>query len=122
VRDPVAKRRAAVALGAKAEEDVAVALSAAGWSVCARNWQGGGGELDVVVEREGCIRFVEVKARAPGDPVGLEVIGQAKRRKLIRAAEAWLADWAGAFSEASFTVVLVEDQQLTWIHNAFDAE
>ena len=99
---------------------MAAALRTEGWVVRDRNWLGGGGELDVVAERAGCIRFVEVKARAPGDFVGLEVIDRTKRRKLTRAAEAWLAGWDGAFKEASFTVVLVEEGELTWIHDAFD--
>jgi putative endonuclease len=101
---------------------VAAELTAQGFSVHARNWLGGGGELDVVAERDGCIRFVEVKARGPGDPVGLESVGPAKRRKLTRAAEAWLARWDGTVEEVSFSVVLVEDGALTWVHDAFDSE
>ena len=118
--DPVARRREALTLGAEAEEQVASALLAQGWTVCARNWLGGGGELDLVAEREGCIRFVEVKARASGDFVGLEAVGPGKQRKLSRAAEAWLSRWDGPFEEASFTVVLVQDGVLHWIDNAFD--
>lgn len=118
--DPVARRREAVALGAAAEKQVAEVLENQGWTICARNWLGGGGELDVIAECDGRIQFVEVKARAPGDFVGLEVIGHTKQRKMSRAATAWLSHWEGPFKEASFTVVLVEEGELSWIFDAFD--
>ena len=96
-------------------------LEREGWDVLARNWRGGGGELDIVVGRRGCIRVVEVKARAPDDPVGLEAIDARKRRKLIRAAEAWLVLYEDLVDEVSFTVALVEGDEITWVHDAFDA-
>jgi Holliday junction resolvase-like predicted endonuclease len=118
--DPVARRREALVLGAAAEQQVARALEADGWTICARNWLGGGGELDVVAERNGAIQLVEVKARALGDFVGLEVVGPAKQRKMSRAASAWLCGWDGPFEQASFTVVLVQGGELSWILDAFD--
>jgi putative endonuclease len=121
VQDPVAKRRDARAAGLAAESQVAAVLEAEGWTICARNWLGGGGELDLVAERSGQIRFVEVKARAVNAPVGLEAVGLDKQRRLSRAARAWLSRWDGPFDEASFTVVLVEGETLTWVHDAFDA-
>ena len=118
--DPADRRREALALGAEAEARVAVALQSEGWNICARNWLGGGGELDLVAERRGCIQFVEVKARAPGDFVGIEVVDTVKQRKMSRAADAWLSRWDGPFEEASFSVVLVENGALKWIYDAFD--
>lgn len=97
-----------------------MALEADGWTICARNWLGGGGELDVVAARGGAIQFVEVKARAPGDFVGLEVVGPVKQRKMSRAASAWLCGWDGPFEQASFTVVLVQNGESSWIFDAFD--
>jgi len=120
VTDTAAQRRKAVALGAEAEHKVAQALQSDGWCVRSRNWRGGGGELDLVAEKAGCIRFVEVKARSSGGISGLESVGLAKQRKLSRAAEAWLCEWSGPFVEASFTVVLVEGDVFHWIDNAFD--
>ena len=84
-------RRAALRLGASAEDRVVEQLEAEGWEILARNWRGGGGELDVVALRDGRLRMVEVKARDPGDPLGpLESVTRAKQRRLRGAAEAWL--------------------------------
>lgn len=52
----------------------------------------GGGELDLVVRRGRRLVFVEVKERARdgfGGPLG--AIGPEKRRRVRRAADAWLA-------------------------------
>jgi len=117
-----ATRRAAVARGVAGEDLVARALRDGGWLVRDRNCRCGGGELDLVAQLDGEIRFVEVKTRAPGDPVGVEVIDRAKRRKLTRAAEAWLASYSGPFESASFAVAMVEGAAITWYNDAFDAE
>ena len=114
-------RRASLALGAAAESRVADALASQGWAVLARNWHGSGAELDLVVGRAGALRFVEVKAREPDDPVGIEAIDGRKRRRLVRAAEAWLAAHEDIVDEACFLVALVEGERITWFDNAFDA-
>lgn len=115
-------RRAAVARGAAAEDHVATLLSSQGWNVVARNWRGSGGELDLVVARGGALRIVEVKARAPGDLYGpAAAMGPAKRRRLVRAAEAFLARWTGTLDEVAFMVAFVEGDAVTLIDDAFDA-
>lgn len=119
-------RLQALERGRLAERAVADALEADGWLVVARNWSGGGGELDLVAERDDAIRFVEVKARAPGDDSGDEAVGRGKRRHLTSAAEAWLLGQATP-RECAFTVVVVEVEGATarivaWYDDAFDAE
>ena len=96
-------------------------LEAQGWRVLARNWRFEGGELDLVVERGGALRVVEVKARAPDDPVGLDAIDAHKRRCLARAAEAFLCAYEDVVDEVCFLVALVEGEQITWLDDAFDA-
>lgn len=113
-----------------AERLVADRLVAAGWAVVARNWRGARGELDVVVVRDGRLRFVEVKARAAQDEGGIEAVGAWKQRRLVRAARAFLASWPEPVAEACFTVVVVtlpprgsslEHARVEWIDDAFDA-
>ena len=57
-----------------------------------RNAWAGGNELDLVLRRGRAIVFCEVKRKQGegfGDP--LEMVGPEKRRRVRRAAEAWLA-------------------------------
>jgi putative endonuclease len=116
-----ARRLEALAFGAAAEAKVADALVVDGWTVLARNWRGAGGEIDVVVERDGKLRFVEVKARTgPDDLVGLEAIGEHKQRRLRAAAEAFLSSYGRPFDEACFLVAWVEGGTIEWIDDAFD--
>jgi putative endonuclease len=117
----VEQRRAALARGRAAEARVADALARAGWSVLARNWRGGGGELDLVVSQGARLRFVEVKARAPGDPAGLALIGPGKQARLTAAAEAWLAQEGRAPAELCFALALVDGPHITWLDDPFDA-
>lgn len=98
--------RAAVSRGQLAERRVAALLEADGWSVLDRNWRGANGELDLVVERGGVVRFVEVKAREAGDPSGIEAIDGLKQARLVGAADAWL-DLHARRAEAAFLVAVV---------------
>lgn len=90
-----------------------------------RNWLAPGGELDLVVERAGSVRFVEVRARQPDDPSALESITRSKRRKLVRAAEAWLLAHPGPH-ECAFMVAVVSLDPGGWsldlIDDAFDVD
>ena len=115
------ERREALARGAAAEQRVAEILQVRGWTVLDRNWRGGGGELDLVVRSGGKLRFVEVKARQPDDPVGLDAVGVGKRRRLVGAARAYLLQEDPDFDEVCFLVVLFSGETLHWIDNAFDA-
>jgi putative endonuclease len=92
-----------------------------GWKILGENVWAGGNELDLIVRRGSTLRFVEVKAKTGarfGDP--LEMITAEKRRRLRRAAEAWL----GARPELArlavgFDVIAVRDGRLQRIPQAF---
>lgn len=47
--------------GLAAEDMVARLYAASGHRVLARRWRGKGGEVDLIVARDGCVVFVEVK-------------------------------------------------------------
>lgn len=54
--------------GAWAERRAASYLKRRGWRLCAQNWIGGGGELDLVLSRWKTLLIVEVRYRADGQP------------------------------------------------------
>ena len=99
-------------------------LEGEGWTVLARNWRGGGGELDVVVQRGDALRFVEVKARDEEDPSGFEAITEDKQRRLVSAAEAWLVEHAPkgevCFMAALVTLRAGEEYSIEFLDDAFD--
>jgi putative endonuclease len=62
-----------------------------GWSTLGRRVRSGHRDLDLVMERDGVVAFVEVKARTGdrfGDPV--EAVHWKKRRELVRSALVWM--------------------------------
>ncbi len=93
--------------------------------ILARNAKGGGGEIDLVAADGPAVVFVEVKWRrdaSRGTPA--EAVTPVKRRRLLSAARAWLAqNPSGAAREVRFDVVAIEGGAGTidWIRGAFDA-
>ena len=83
-------RVAADSRGRHAEARAAAALEAEGWQVLARRVRTGLGEIDLIAERAGLLAFCEVKAR-PTLTEAAFALGEAQRRRLAAAAEAWLA-------------------------------
>lgn len=111
---------AAYERGRDGEQFVAERLKLDDWIVLARNFRGGGGEIDLVVERDGVLRFVEVKARSPDDPSGMESIGPDKRRRLVAAAEVWLSLHGPPEREVAFLVAVVSFEPSGWTVELWD--
>ncbi len=64
-----------------------------GFKLIERNWRNRFAELDLVVERDQSVHFVEVKYRAShAYGTGFEYITADKRRRLLKAAQAWMAE------------------------------
>ena len=79
--------------GRAGEDEAARYLEERGLSIVARNVRAGGGEIDLVASDEGRVVFVEVKWRrdsSRGTPA--DAVTPAKRRKILSAARAWLAE------------------------------
>ena len=89
------KRRTAYLLGLRAETLAALRLQLAGWRILDRRFLAGGGEIDIVATRAGCVAFVEVKARASMDAAATSITAQ-KMQRMRRAASVWVArnPWA----------------------------
>jgi putative endonuclease len=98
-------------LGRLAEWAALALLIVKGYRPRDRNWRGGGGELDLVVERRREIVFVEVKARSSdlfGGAVG--AVNAEKRRNLVRASSAYLSNLGLWERPCRFDIVTVERQ------------
>lgn len=65
-----------------------------GWSILARGYTvgrgSGAGEIDIIARRGPLLAFIEVKARADWGQAA-ESLGESQRRRITRAAEAFLA-------------------------------
>ena len=95
-----------------------------GWRIVQRRFRTGHRDIDLVVERDGTVAFVEVKARkgaAFGGPV--QAVDHRKRRQLERSAMVWI-DRHGQDAESyRFDVVGVllngADVRVCHVENAF---
>lgn len=107
-RPPVDRRK--LDLGAKGEELAVAWYMSQGYRVLGRNWRCRDGELDLVVSRDRCVVFCEVKTRS-GTGFGLpaEAVTGEKQRRLRRLATRWLGEQkpSGGFTEVRFDVASV---------------
>jgi putative endonuclease len=102
-------------------------LKRKGWRVVQRRFRSGHRDIDLVVEREGTVAFVEVKARkglAFGDPI--EAVNWSKQRELVRSASVWIDRHGRPMESYRFDVVgvLVEGDRVRIRHvqNAFSLQ
>ena len=84
------RRRFTFLRGIGAERFALAWLMLKGYRPLARRYAQSGGEIDLVMKRGDTIAFVEVKARASLDMAATS-LDEAKRRKIRRAARAWIA-------------------------------
>lgn len=89
-----AKRLRALTRGRLAEMAAALWLRLKGYSILARHVTTGrgtgAGEIDIIARRGNLLAFIEVKAR-PDFAQAAQAIGPQQRRRIARAAEAFLA-------------------------------
>jgi putative endonuclease len=111
--------------GAAAEDEAGKFLIADGLKLLARNARYPFGEIDLVMLDAATVVFVEVRFRRSANFGGAAVsVDAAKRRKIARAAQAWLASHR-QYSNAScrFDVVAVTPanpgMHFEWIRSAF---
>jgi len=81
-------------------------LRRTGWRVVQRRFRSGHRDIDLVVEREGTIVFVEVKSRK-GDRFGhpVEAVNWRKQKELTKSAQVWIDRHGRAEDAYRFDVV-----------------
>lgn len=95
-----------------------------GYRVVNRRYRNGHRDIDLVVERDGTIAFVEVKARA-GDQFGgpVEAVNWKKQKELTLSALTWISRHGRSGEQYRFDVVGVliagESVRVRHIENAF---
>ncbi|WP_028452097.1 YraN family protein [Chitinilyticum aquatile] len=107
--------------GAAAEQAAAEFLRRAGLSIVERNWQCRRGEIDLIAREGETLVFVEVRARASRRFGGAAAsIGQAKRAKLLTAAQTYLSSLR-VTPPCRFDAVCFEGSEIIWLKNCLDA-
>lgn len=82
-----------LALGRRGEQIAHAYLRERGFQILAVNWHCREGEIDIIAERGGILRFIEVRTRsAETTETAFESVQPRKRARLIAAAERYLAD------------------------------
>lgn len=112
-------------LGDLGEDRALAHLESAGYTLLERGWACRAGEIDLTMRApDGTIVFVEVKAAFPGarDEIG-DRISPTKRKRICRAAMAWLSSRDALDQAARFDAVLVRpDAAPEHIEDAFPFE
>jgi len=99
-------------------------LAKKGWRLVGRRFRNGHRDIDLIVEGDDTVVFVEVKARRPsdfGDPT--EAVDWRKQRELIRSAQVWMDRFGAPGRSYRFDIVgvLVDGTSIRVRHveNAF---
>jgi len=99
--------RGRIRLGRRGERVAEKLLRRAGLIVLARNWRGGGGELDLTVLDGDTLVFVEVKTRTAGFDDPRQPVSVSQRRRIRQAANAFRRRYAVPDLPARFDLVTV---------------
>ena len=112
--------------GKQAEDLAARFLVKRGLTVLARNFRCHGGEIDLVCRDGKAIVFVEVRLRRnPGFGGAGASITPTKQRRIILAAQHYLAAHARADNDCRFDCILLDgisENRLDWVRDAFSAD
>ena len=87
----------------------------------AKNFRCRSGEIDLVARDGKYLVFVEVKYRSSeGQGVALEAVDWHKQKKISQTAQFFLKRYNLGEPPCRFDVVAIDDEDVRWIHNAFD--
>lgn len=110
--------------GAEAELWAASFLQRQGLQLVTKNYRGRFGEIDLIMNDNGTLVFVEVRQRSSSEFGGAaSSIDRHKQQRLIRTAQHYLAG-LDLIPPCRFDAVLMDDAKglnAQWLKNAFDA-
>ncbi|MBY0239529.1 MAG: YraN family protein [Burkholderiaceae bacterium] len=97
-------------------------LSGHGLKLVERNFRCKVGEIDLVMNHQGCLVFVEVRRRESLAHGGaLASVTPAKQRRMVRAAQWYLKRYLQRYRQmppCRFDVVAIDGDSLNWLRNA----
>ena len=108
----------------KLGEDLAVKyLLSKGYKLLARNYRNKIGEIDIIVEKDGIIIFVEVKSRTSTNyGYGYEAVNRRKQEKIINCSHIYCKQNGLYNSQLRYDIIevyLTKDIKINHIDNAF---
>lgn len=103
-------------LGQRGEDEAVRFLKKKGYRVKARNVRFGRlGELDIIAEKDGCLVFVEVKARKSrqfGRPE--EALTEQKKRHLLNMVKAYLHRFPQSYNQVRIDLLALQWEGCRW--------
>lgn len=109
--------------GRAGEDAAADHLRRCGYRIVARNYAWRGGEIDIIASEGPVLAFVEVKARRGrrfGAAPGHEAIDWRKQQRVAQTAQHYLAKKQLGSRACRFDVVVIQDDRIELIRNAFE--
>jgi putative endonuclease len=107
--------------GQAAEDQALRHLSQQGLTLVERNFRCKGGEIDLIMQEQAALVFVEVRKRADRRYGGAAAsVTAAKQARLIIAARTYLQRYKHP-PACRFDVVAIDGAQLAWLKNAIEA-
>ena len=118
----LAGRRTAKQIQGQAGEDDALDyLKQNGLTLVERNFRCKGGEIDLIMQQQAALVFVEVRRRADDRHGGAAAsVTAAKQARLVLAAQIYLQRYKNP-PACRFDVIAIDGTALTWLKNAIEA-
>ena len=92
------KKKIAYEFGDFAEEMAAQEYIRRGYVVKEKKWRLGKIEIDLITQKENTVIIIEVKARSESEEEALLAVTLDKRKRMIKAADAYLSKYHGTFN------------------------
>jgi putative endonuclease len=109
--------------GRQGEELALKYLTGKGYSLVERNFRALGGEIDIIMEMDAALIFVEVKYRKKGSGgTGMEAVTQKKQKRIINTAGEYLMKTDQFMRPLRFDVVEITREGVIHVENAFSGD